>query len=76
MSELADVLMVFVKPFVDYIAAGGSPLLAMLAAVGVICIMASVIRDSGKTLGVLFVVVIAAPWLLIEYLWKKHKRAN
>lgn len=52
---------------------GGNVGLALLAFIGIFAILSSVIRDSGKTLGVLFIVCIAAPFLLIEHLWKKAK---
>jgi len=52
---------------------GGNMGLLMLSLIGIFAILSSVIRDSGKTLGALFVVFIAAPFLFIEYLWKKYK---
>jgi len=73
---LTDVLLIFIQPFANYIEAGGSPIIAILACLGTFAILSSVIKDSSRTLGVLFVVCIAAPFLFIEYLIKKYKNKN
>ena len=52
---------------------GGNPALLVLAMFGMFAIIASTIKDSSKVLGTLFIVAIAAPWLYIEYLIKRHK---
>jgi len=53
---------------------GGNNGLALLAIVGVFAILSSVIRDSGKTLAMLFIVCVAAPFLLIESIYKKYRK--
>ena len=67
---------VMASAVVETYEAGGNPALGVLAAVGLFAILSSVIRDSGKTLAMLFIVCVAAPFLLIEKIYKKYKEKN
>ena len=64
---------VMATTIVDTYKAGGNPALLVLAIIGMFAIFASTISNSSKVLSQLFIVCIAAPMLLIEFLWKKHK---
>jgi len=64
---------VFSSAIVETYKAGGNPALVLLAMLGIFAILSSAIKNSSRVLATLFIICIAAPFLFIEYLWKKYK---
>ena len=80
MSELLEAVRIFANVLASVIVevynSGGNAGLLVLSIIGIFSILSSVMRDASKTLGALFVVCIATPFLFIEYLIKKYKNRN
>jgi len=72
-DALTQFATILAKNMVSWIESGGSATVYLFAILGCFCIIASVVKESTKALASLFIVAIAGPWLLIEYLWKKHR---